>query len=263
MEVLVEKRQMLECPVCENKKWEKIYQIDNWSIKKCSICGFACLDPLPHHESRPDYFSEEKIVLNNAKKRTGLKKFSRTLKSFFKNLTKRDKSQIFVDKLCHYLPKDAEILDIGCGDGSFLRKAKNNFTGTGIEISDYLASLAKKDSDLTIFSGDFIDTDFKGKKFKGITLISLLEHLDDPRQAMQKCFDLLDKNGVLLLKTVNYGCLNRWVIGKEWTGFRPPDHLVYFTPTNLICMLKKIGFSKIKFNAWPLNDNMYCDAIKG
>ena len=51
-------------------------------------------------------------------------------------------------------------------------------------------------------------------------------------------------------------------MGKEWTGFRPPDHIVYFTPKNLSCMLKKIGFSKIKFSSWIFNDNMYCDAIK-
>ena len=184
------------------------------------------------------------------------------MKSFWNNLAKRSKPKIFLDKLVRYLPPQAKILDIGCGDGAFLYKAKAFFQCTGIELSDYLASLAKRDSNLNILVGDFLSVDFSTNQFDGITMISLLEHLIDPLASLQKCFDLLNKNGTLLLKTVNFSCLNRMIMREEWIGFRPPDHIVYFTPKNLTCLLKKIGFSRVKITSWPFNDNMYCEAWK-
>ncbi len=184
------------------------------------------------------------------------------MKSLSRKVMKRDKSRMFYDKLCRYLPPRSKILDIGCGDGSFLKMAKKQFICSGIEISEYLAALAKEDDGIKIIAGNFLITDFGGQKYDGITLISLLEHLGDPARALKRCFDLMNDGGLLLTKTVNYGCLNRIVKKENWTGFRPPDHVVYFSPSNIKRLLKKIGFTKIKISAWAFNDNMYCDAWK-
>lgn len=183
------------------------------------------------------------------------------MKRFFNKLMSRDKSGIFLRKFFLYLSPGAKILDIGCGDGSFIKQAKEKFDCMGLEISEYLASLARKNG-LNIIVGNFLLTDFANEKYDGITLISLLEHLGDPEVAMKKCFSLLNKGGVLLIKTVNYGCLNRRIKRGNWTGFRPPDHIIYFTPPSLKRLLRKIGFTKIKISSWAFNDNMYCDAWK-
>jgi 2-polyprenyl-3-methyl-5-hydroxy-6-metoxy-1,4-benzoquinol methylase len=154
------------------------------------------------------------------------------------------------------------VLDIGCGDGSFICRASGDFVCSGIEISKYLASMAEKKPGIKVITGNFLSTDFSNEKYDGITLISILEHLDDPAQAVKRCFGLLSDRGVLLLKTVNYGCLNRSIKRGGWTGFRPPDHVVYFNPVNLRSLLKETGFKKIKISWAPFNDNMYCEAIK-
>ncbi|MFH0940728.1 MAG: class I SAM-dependent methyltransferase [Candidatus Omnitrophota bacterium] len=175
-------------------------------------------------------------------------------------MANRDKGKIFYNKLSSYLPAGSKILDIGCGDGGFLKLAKTKFSGTGIEISEYLADFARKQNGIKVIVGDFQAADVIHERFDGITLVSLLEHLDDPARAIKKCFDLLNNGGVLLIKTVNYGCLNRMIKKGNWTGFRPPDHVVYFTPQSLRLLLKKIGFTGIRISSWPFNDNMYCDA---
>ncbi|MFA5007895.1 MAG: class I SAM-dependent methyltransferase [Candidatus Omnitrophota bacterium] len=249
------------CPVCESNNWDRIYRINEWDINECKTCHFAIIDPLPVRERRGEYYCEEKVIVRNIKKKTLSKKISGALKKFFSKAAKRNKSKIFFDKFCKYLAPGAKVLDVGCGDGSFLRLAKSKFVGSGIEISTYLAGLAGKDSDLKIFSGDFLTTD-TNEIYDGICMISLLEHLDSPQRALKKCFDNLNKGGVLLLKTVNYSCLNRKIKRGGWTGFRPPDHIVYFTPKNLTRMLRKVGFRKIRISSWPFNDNMYCDAFK-
>jgi 2-polyprenyl-3-methyl-5-hydroxy-6-metoxy-1,4-benzoquinol methylase len=249
------------CLVCGSKKWTAVYKISEWSIEECAVCGLARINPLPSQQSRPEFYSQEKVTARNTKALTGSQRFSRVGKRFFKKLTQRDKYAIFYHKLCRYLPSGAKILDIGCGDGSFLRQARTRFDCYGIEISEYLANLAKRDS-LKVRVGNFIETDFTGEKYEGITLISLLEHLNDPRACLKKCFNLLGEGAVLLIKTVNYGCLNRVIKGGKWSSFRPPDHVFYFTPANLKRLLAKIGFSKIRTYAWVFNDNMYCDARK-
>jgi len=159
-----------------------------------------------------------------------------------------------------HLPRGAKVLDIGCGDGSFISGAKDSFLCTGIEISDYLASLARGRSGIKVITGNFLNMEFKNEEYDGVTLISLLEHLDDPLHAMKKCFGFLRQGGLLLIKTVNYDCFNRKIIGSLWTGFRPPDHVVYFSPSNLKLLLEKVGFKKIKISSMPFSDNMYCEA---
>ena len=253
---------MLTCPVCGNAKWAKIYKIDQWDIVECSVCRFARIDPMPKIENRLEQFSEEKAIKTYNKKRTPLRRFFRDTKKFFSKATKRSKSGMFYKKLSRYLSPGAKILDVGCGDGGALHLAKNKFVCTGIDISEYQAALVKKQGYAKSIAGNFLTVDFKNEKYDGVALISLLEHLDDPIEAIKKCFDLLNNNGILFLKSVNYGCLNRRIRKKAWTGFRPPDHVIYFTPENLKRLLKKVGFTKIKFSAGAFNDNMYCDAWK-
>lgn len=258
----MEENYLLACPVCESKNWSEVYRIGAWGIEECENCGFAKIDPLPSRDNRQLCYSKEEVVARNTKKKSFSRNLSRAAKRLFGKITKRNKSEIFYNKLRKHLPPKSKILDIGCGDGSFLQLAKNEFNCAGIEISEYLASLAGRIDGVGIRSGNFLNTDFKGETYDAITLISLLEHLDDPLGAVRKCFNLLNRNGILLLKTVNYGCINRKIKRAKWTGFRPPDHVVYFTPRNLSRILEKAGFSKVKVKAWPLNDNMYCDAVK-
>lgn len=255
-------RHMPICPVCKNEDWKKVHKINLWDIEECTVCGFARIDPLPEQENRAEYFSKDKVIGRNVRKKTAIQRFSRTLKSLFKKVGRREKSGIFYKKLSKHLPPESKILDVGCGDGSFLKLAKERFVCTGIEISEYLATIAREQKDIEVMVGNFITTDFGNKKYDGITLISIIEHLDDPIKAIEKCFDLLNPGGVLLLKTVNYGCLNCKIMKGDWTGFRPPDHVIYFTPSNLKRFLKRIGFSKMKASSWPFNDNMYCDTWK-
>lgn len=258
----MENRQMLACPACGDSGWVLKYKIDHWNIEECRRCSFARIDSLPVRESRPEYYSKEKVVERNVKKKTALQKFSRTMKQLFSKATNRNKNDIFYNKLRSYLSPGQKVLDVGCGDGSFLKLAKHSFSCTGVEISDYLCDLARKGDGIKVINGDFLSVSLAGEKFDGITLISLLEHLDDPMQVISKCYNLLNYGGVLLIKTVNYGCLNRVLKKNKWTGFRPPDHLVYFSPRNLKLLLKRLRFSKIRISSWPFNDNMYCDVWK-
>lgn len=253
--------QQQPCPVCANFIWKTIYKIKSWDVLECKQCDFARIYPFPEMTNRKEYYSKAKVIERNIQKSFG-KRFLGYPKFFLKKLNHRDKHKIFSNKFFRYLSPGAKVLDIGCGDGSFLETLKHTFHCTGIEISEYLGNLAKNRGNIDVFIGNLLTSSFPLKQVDGITLISLIEHVADPARIFQKCYELLNPNGVFLLKTVNYNCLNRKIMREKWNGFRPPDHMIYFSPGNLKQTLQKVGFQKIKISAFPFNDNMYCDARK-
>ena len=251
------------CPVCDSRDWRKRHQINEWSINECRRCSFAMVYPVPVSESRPEMYKEDKVVERNTKKRHPVVEFSRKMKQWFSRASGRSKGNIFQQKVQLYVPAGGVILDIGCGDGGFINSLKDRYQCWGLEISDYLAQKAREKGGLHVIQSDFEKADFGGQKFDAITIISLIEHLTDPLLAIQKCYALLKDNGVLILKTPNYHCLNHTIFRQDqWTGLRPPDHVVYFSPSNLVKLLTKTGFRNPRITAWPFNDNMYCDVWK-
>ena len=117
-------RHMSICPVCSSSKWVDVYKIDEWKIRMCTFCSFACIDPLPIRETRSGYFSKRKVIGDNLKEKTISQKFSRKMKSFWKNVTNSSKTKIFLDKLIHCFLPQGKAFDVGCGDGAFLYEAK-------------------------------------------------------------------------------------------------------------------------------------------
>ncbi|MBP9854565.1 MAG: class I SAM-dependent methyltransferase [Candidatus Omnitrophica bacterium] len=262
MKTSFEQKHITVCPVCDHSQWKNIYTINEWTIDECTQCKFARIDPLPVRIDRPDLYTENKITERNTKKRTMIQRVARRFKSFFNNISGRNKNGIFLKKLQHYLPQGGVILDGGCGAGGVLLHARDHYECHGIEISSYLVNLANQNKGLNVRLGDLQSCDFGAQKFDAITLVSIIEHLDNPLAVVQRCHELLKPNGIFLLKTPNYQCWNRFIKQDQWVGLRPPDHIVYFSPSNLKQILKKAGFRKIKITAYPLSDNMYCDAIK-
>ncbi len=235
-----------------------------WTILECPKCQYAKVNPPPSRESRPEFYTAEKHEVRSIKKkRPPLRQFAGNMKRLFKRLSSRDKYSFFYNKLKDNVKSGGSVLDVACADGAFMEHAKKSFKFTGIEISEDQAVLAKKrNEDCEILTGDYLTKDFEGRKYDAITMLSLLEHLDDPLMALEKSYELLNDKGLLVLKTVNYSCVNRYVMNEKWTGLRPPDHVVYFNPKNLKRIVQKVGFSNAAITSQPFSDNMYCQAWK-
>lgn len=250
------------CPWCGGADARILHRIDAWDIRECAGCDIARIHPFPALESRPDFYSAEAITERKQKQRRGPgSRATAFIRHWLRRWSGRTKGTIFLRELMQRLPVGGTVLDIGCGTGAFLREARLHYRCTGIEISGHLAGEARK-LGVEVVVGNFCDFPFGEQRFDAITMISLIEHLHTPREALQRCHDLLGEGGLLLLKTVNHGGLNRRVLGARWSGYRPPDHLVYFDPENLRSALREIGFRSIEVRAPWLNDSFYCAAVK-
>lgn len=90
----------------------------------------------------------------------------------------------FIDK------NTKRLLDIGCGDGTFLSyvKSKNSYIGLyGADISHEAIQKAK-DKGFDVFVMDF-DNDKLNSEYEAITLLDVLEHTLNPENVLSKCLD--------------------------------------------------------------------------
>ena len=69
----------------------------------------------------------------------------------------------------------------------------------------------------------------------------------------------LKPGGVIYVKVPNYATVNRMVRGREWCGFRFPDHLNYFEPASLKRLAEAEGYTMTVKNKATIftNDNMH------
>ena len=248
------------CPVCNSDRRSRLHTIATWQILICDGCAFAHVDPFPPLATRAEFYSKDAIE-NRAitLERSSGARVMAFVRHWLRRLSGRTKGTILLRELERRVPTGASLLDIGCGSGAILAIARDRYRCEGIEISAHLADQARALGP-EVHVGDFVSYPFNARRFDAITMVSLIEHLRDPLQALARCYALLNENGVLILKTVNHGGINRRILGARWSGYRPPDHLVYFSRDNLQRALMKCGFREISFRIPLLNDSFYCYA---
>jgi 2-polyprenyl-3-methyl-5-hydroxy-6-metoxy-1,4-benzoquinol methylase len=140
------------------------------------------------------------------------------------------------------ISKDASLLDVGFGDGSFLERAKNaGWTVTGVD-SDLVTVRAAKKRGLNVLHGGIEVLDDISSHFDMITLSHVIEHVHDPRAVLRKAYRLLKPGGIIWLETPNIDSFGHNRFGRHWRGLEPPRHLVIFNWDSLEKLLEEEGF---------------------
>ncbi|MGL5820573.1 MAG: class I SAM-dependent methyltransferase [Sarcina sp.] len=160
----------------------------------------------------------------------------------------------FIEK---YKQDKCKILDIGCGGGWFLDyfKKKGHLV-YGVEPALNLKP-ALKEKGIKVFTGSIYDVDLK-EKFDVITLNNVLEHIENPDLVIEKAYELLDDEGILIVKVPNDFNLiqeeaNRFVEKKDWWVCYP-DHLNYFNSNSLVKLVEDKKFTvEDKMSDFPLD----------
>ncbi|MEM8883586.1 MAG: class I SAM-dependent methyltransferase, partial [Planctomycetota bacterium] len=133
------------------------------------------------------------------------------------------------------------VLDVGCGDGAFIRNAaKRGWKAVGhdpgspisMEGNPRLAQATLSDLD-----GD--------ERFDVVTLWDVIEHLDEPESVLEAARARLKPGGWLVVETGNYQSLTRLQAGASWWAFAA-DHRWYFAPPILMQMLSELGLRDVR-----------------
>ena len=98
------------------------------------------------------------------------------------------------------LSSDSRILDLGCGTGGNLRMLSDYGVVTGVELNQQALELARIRDDANVFQGRLPnDMPFEPQSFDCITMLDVLEHVEEEHAALQTVSGLLAPGGHLLI----------------------------------------------------------------
>jgi len=232
----------VNCNFCGDDDYKIKYVKDGYNIVQCNKCGLVYVNPRLTQEAiirlyDKDYFLGE-----------GFDK-SVQYKNEFEELSEKiDLSDWDASTIKEFLQtkeQTPKLLDIGCGMGLFLWKAKKvGFDVEGIELSPFAAEFVRSKG-ITVRDKSIYEETLPENHYDAISMKEVIEHLPDPKAALRNIYNSLKPGGVLFMTTGNYDCPERKLRGKDWFYFMPEGHIYVFSNKTMTNYLKEIGFSKI------------------
>lgn len=229
--------------ICSNENYKIILETKGYQLCECSSCKiiFARKDEQKKLDSK-------KVYENYYKKETASRfgfliewvvKVFRFLRAY---------------KVSILSPKYKSILDIGSGRGwmlYFLKKYFKYERTIGTQIADSAYIFSKEKLGLEIYAKDLLELPLNDK-FDVITILHVLEHVENPEKYIEKMYELLNKNGSLFIEVPNYNAWTRKLTKKHWLALDLKHHLTFFTPASLIALLQKYNFKIKKIKTFSL-----------
>lgn len=236
-----------ECTVCgnsNNQQLDYIPQYAEYVLMHCKNCGLKFMLSENYEVLGDDVYWDEvnKQIYANP---FVLEEFRKKHNKYLKYIKK-------------YKGPNMRLLDVGCGNGIFVKNAKDHgFDAYGIEPSEIAVELCKKQYGIQPFHGYLtIDSDLP-KNYGVLTAWDVIEHVENPKEFLAICHAHLEQGGTLLLETPDESCLIRKIINiidrfrrmfgsKSSLNIYYPSHRYYFTHDSIKSLLDRAGFTNVK-----------------
>lgn len=224
-----------------------------WSLKRCTgaDCATHWLDPFPRDGEEAKfysaYFTHGGGGPAEAAQETPLVSLAERAKAFCRDILRRVhwRPEIFSPSLYYIGHRPpGSLLDVGCGDGTLLLSARAlGWSVRGVEF-DPAAVRASRERGLDVTHGGLLDASFASASFDAVTLVHVIEHLQNPLEVMTEARRLLRPNGVLVMITPNVESFGHCTFGRHWRGLETPRHLFLYGPKQLRLLGERAGFGK-------------------
>lgn len=115
------------------------------------------------------------------------------------------------------------LLDVGCGHGLLLDEARRRgYDVMGLELSTRAAAHARDRLGLTVLEAPLEALGaVQDGRWDVVVLADVLEHLEDPAGALERCHRLLAPGGALLVVTPDPSSVAARLAGPRWWGYLP------------------------------------------
>jgi SAM-dependent methyltransferase len=147
--------------------------------------------------------------------------------------------------------RQPKILDLGCGDGRLTAFLGQFGKTDAIELSQLAVDNANALYPHVNFEqGNALNHDFKDKKYDVIVSQEVLEHIEEKPKYIKTCYDVLGKDGYLILTTPNKNVLDHMTDGETWSD--QPIELP-LSKTELLELLKRHKFKILRYESIIIN----------
>lgn len=236
----------MQCRLCGNNQLRLYYRQGHRSqfkFYKCRQCGLVNLD------------LESVDIYKNQRK------YAEKYLSPFERRNNKGSWETY-DFIAKHLPNKGKYMDIGCGNGALLYRAREDgWKVEGLEISSFLAQKIQETLNIDVAVENFMQLsieDHYTKQFDLISLRHVLEHIPDSVVAMQKINMLLKKGAHALIEIPNIEgvslknkrLLSRLGLGKKYDESYVPGHCNEFSIKPFRHLIEKTGFRLIHWETY-------------
>jgi len=206
-----------------------------FNVVKCNQCGLIYLNPRPTFESiiklyERDYTPED--IINSS-----LITKTANWKIIIKGILYRLYG--YIGKL----PKNAKILEVGCGEGNILEiLLKRGCEIWGVEPNPKASEICKKKG-LNVLCSSLEEANFGNGSFEVVIMSQVLEHLPSPKRSLKEVNRIVKHGGKVYIYCPNAESYLSKFFGKYWHGWHIPFHFYNFTQKTIFKLTNDVGFN--------------------
>ena len=235
------------CPVCGGEEARPRYEIEASAIRLfvCADCGLGRLHPLPGLEELRDLYPDAYYGEPGSKFQPLAERLVRFV------------GERHISFLARAHEPGSSVLDVGCGRGVLLGAlADRGFEVHGVELSEDAVRGAEPRAQIRI-APSLVEAGYPAESFDLVVVWHVLEHLQNPREALEEVHRILKPEGRLIVAVPNFSSLQaRWTRG-AWFHLDLPRHLYHFPLDGLRRLSEKTGFEIESEHHFSLRQNPF------
>ena len=226
------------CPNCGSPRYRLRYVEPPFQVVTCRQCGLTYLGNPPDEAHLYDtYYPEAERAAADYR-----------ADSPYPELAERYAiNQQRMNWLKRWKP-NGTLLDIGCGQGHFLRTAgEHGYSASGMDVSESAVEYAVREFGVRASVGEIENLLTDGTQYDLITLWHVLEHFVNPFETLRQVRGLLRDGGRCFIEVPNLHSLKFMLAKQKWEGTNHPHyHRTFFSAATLRRALRDTGFSEIE-----------------
>jgi SAM-dependent methyltransferase len=253
------------CPVCPSTDTvvygvgrDRLFGLaqGDFHLRRCSSCRSIFQDPLPADESLPEFYPQEYWWDGKPQAPGATSRLLHRAERLYREMVVRDHVRFVKRCVPPSAAHNPRLLDIGCGSGTFLAMARlRGFDPCGMDVSERAVAAARAQYGLDVRCGRIGSPVWDYASFDVVTMFHVLEHVTDPRAALDYAARLLKPSGSLVIQVPNADSVQARLFGTRWYGLDVPRHVINFSAEGLRILLREAGMRIEAVSRFSWRDN--------
>lgn len=232
-----------KCPICSESQIlpllrtsDFFFTNEEFSLTKCSSCGFVFTNPIPDVDKIGHYYETDKYLSHNSAS-------SGFIGSIYKKVREINLQNKYT--IIKKYKSEGNIIDIGSGTGEFLNYLKLKLWITkGIEPSNNARKFAIENYDLDVDDEKALN-EIESATFDVVTMWHVLEHVYNLEDRIKTIVRLLKADGIAIIAIPMIDSPDSVKFGKYWAGLDVPRHLYHFSADTFKLLAQKFNLEII------------------
>lgn len=224
-----------------------------WGFRRCpgAACALMWLDPMPLPAETSKFYGT--YYTHDAGHTAPVARTARQRRDW-KGVVKKLLAKVLFWRRHAYLPglfyledmKPGKLLEVGCGNGRFLREAAAaGWQPLGIDFDPHAIAAAQTIPGVQASVGDLLSMNLAEGSFDAVVMNNVIEHLPTPASVFAECQRILRPGGRLVMMTPSTRSLGYRTYGQDWRGLEVPRHLHLFSPGTLEGFARAAKFTRV------------------